>query len=231
MLLRSPLTLVAFFAFVGTLFAQERWQVKSGVSYTVSRDPIGTGHGTRTGRAVYGMGMHAGAGYEHAWTEPFGLRMELLLDVRGCGYDLVPADLPFVLKEGGDAFANGRRITRMVHVEAPILISLRQWPLLRIDAGLSVARLLAAEEYISGEVIGLGGEGRVRRGVDRTTALAPWDVALVLGGEVDSGRRLGMGIRYKHGLTDVDHGGGSPSFLRTWQISLSYALGTGVGRS
>lgn len=231
MFLRYLLSLIAFFALAGALFAQGSWHVKSGVSYTVSHDPIGSGHGTRTGRAVHGMGLHVGAGYERELAEPFGLRMELQLDVRGCGYDLVPADLPYVLREGGEAFANGRRITRMMHVEAPMLVSLRRWPLLRIDAGFSVARLLEAEEYIIGEVIGIGDEGRVRRSVDRTTALVPWDMALILGGEVDSGRRIGMGIRYKHGLTDIDHrSGGSPSFLRTWQLSLSYALGAGAGR-
>jgi len=203
---------------------QDAVQLKAGASYLFCADPIGTGHGTHTGHGVFGMGWHVGAGYERMLNDPIGLRVELLTDVRNCGYELTPNDPPVRSPDNNVMYTEGRRIMRMVHVEMPLLVVLRKWSHLRIDAGFSTAWLLDAQERIMTGTAFSRGEGP-RYYDGRTATLPRLEYALLLGGEVESGRRLGMGLRYKYGLTDLDRrSGGSPSIPRTWQLSVSYLL-------
>ena len=222
MILRNALFLVFYVTILPT-WAQ--WQVKAGASQLSAPDPIGMGHGSRTGRGVYGMGYHVGAGYGYRWSESFSLRGEVLLDIRSCGYEIRNQDLPFNLPGTEEVFSNGDRQMELTHVVAPLLVSFHRWPRLRVDGGLSGAYLLRARETIHGQLLELNSDRRVRKAVDRTPQLAPVELALVLGAEVDSGRRLGMGVRFHYGLSDIDARiGGSPSYLRTWHVSFSYSF-------
>lgn len=211
--------------FLDLLPLHAQWQIKVGASQLTARDPIGLGHGSRTGRGVYGMGYHVGTAYGYRCSESFGLRGELLLDVRNCGYEIRNEDLPFKLPGTEDVFTNGDRRMELTHVVAPLLVSFHRWPRLRVDGGLSGAYLLRARESIHGQLLEMNGDRRVRSSVDRTAQLAPIELALVLGAEVDSGRRLGMGVRFHYGLSDMDvRMSGSPSYLRTLHVSFSYSF-------
>lgn len=205
--------------------AQLAWDVKVGVSHSFARDPLGAGHVSHTGRSVDGMGFHVGVGAGYEGGTMVGCRAELLLDVRSCGYQLRPADQPFMLDENGDGFMQARRSMHLVSAELPVLLTLQHWPGLRIDGGMTLARTLAARESVTGQLVGLDPALKARRSADRVDAMAQWELALSTGVEVDSGKRLHMGLRYLHGMTDLDRpGGGSPTYLRTWQLYLSYAL-------
>ena len=222
MVLRIAIVLVLYVTILPT---RAQWQVKVGASQVSARDPIGLAHGSRTGRGVYGVGYHVGVGYGYRWSESFGLRGEMLLDMRNCGYEIRNQDLPFSLPGTEYVFSNGDRIMELTHVVAPLLVSFHRWPRLRVDGGLSGAYLLRARETIHGQLLELNADRRVRKAVDRTSQLAPVELALVLGAEVDSGRRLGMGVRFHYGLSDIDaRMGGSPSYLRTWHVSFSYSF-------
>lgn len=216
---------VLSFLLMDLLPLRAQWQVKVGASQLSAPDPIGLGHGSRTGRGVYGMGYHVGAGYGYRWSESFSLRGEVLLDIRSCGYEIRNQDLPFNLPGTVEVFSNGDRQMELTHVVAPLLVSFHRWPRLRVDGGLSGAYLLRARETIHGQLLELNADRRVRKAVDRTSQLAPVELALVLGAEVDSGRRLGMGVRFSYGLSDIDaRMGGSASYLRTWHVSFSYSF-------
>ncbi|HPF90676.1 MAG TPA: hypothetical protein PLL57_08455 [Flavobacteriales bacterium] len=208
-----------------TLNAQFTWDVKAGGTHTYARDPLGAGHVSHTGRSVDGMGYHAGVGVGCKEERLFGVRAEVVMDVRSCGYQLRPADQPFMLEENGEGFMQARRNMHLVSAELPVLLTVRRFPGLRLDGGMTLQRTLAARETVTGQLVGLDPEQKARRSVDRTAAIAPWDIALTAGVEVDGGKQLHMGLRYLHGLADLDRpGGASPTYLRTWQLYLSYVL-------
>lgn len=212
--------------------AQFTWDVKAGGSHSYARDPLGAGHVSHTGRSVDGMGFHAGLGCGYNDGALIGVRAEVVFDVRSCGYQLRPADQPFMLEENGDGFMQARRSMRLVSAELPVLLTVRRFPGLRIDGGMTILRTLEAQESVTGQLVGLDPEKKVRRSVDRTDAIAPWEFALTTGVEVDSGKHLHMGLRYLHGLTDLDRpGGSSPTYLRTWQLFLSYTLNGAAHRN
>lgn len=214
--------LILLFGATTQVAAQGRWQLRAGVGQMRCNDPIGMDHGSHTGRKVYGMGGHFGAGYECMFSHSMGWRAEMMVNMRRCGYDIAAADLPYRSPNTGVLFANGRRTLRMTQIEVPVALAIRKWSLLRVDAGLSTAYLLAAQDRIVGSADGLAEQDVA----DRTATMPRMEFALLVGAEVESGRHLGMCVRYKHGITDLDRPiGATPSVPRTWELALSYALG------
>lgn len=230
MVLRALFILLVFH-YGTTMHAQQgQWQIKAGASYAHCSDPLGEGHGGHTGRRATGMGGHVGAALEMVLKARFGLRAEILIEARQVGYEMVQGRIPMSWPSGGEHVATGDRMTRMVHLHLPVIFAVREWSLLRIDAGINTGYLLGAQDRIRR----IDPSGKMRDHTvahhNNTGSLARWECALLVGAEVDSGRRLGMGLRYLHGLTDLDNGpGASPSLPRTWQIALTYRLGRQEG--
>ncbi len=207
------------------VIGQTLWQIKAGATYMRSADPLGTGHGPHTGRAVDGMGYHLGAAFEPNAERVLGIRGELLVDVRSTGYSFSESTSLYPTPQIGGTVGRGDRSMRTVQLEMPVLLAIRRWPLLRLDVGGAVAHLLKAEERIVGYVNDNGREEPLDERVDRTEHLARWEAAMVIGAEVDSGHRLSMGLRLWKGLTDLDRAERSTLSTATmWQLSMVYAF-------
>lgn len=219
--LRSSAVFITVILFA-QLNAQGVWQLKASVDHLRCTDPIGADHRSRTGRPVFGMGGHFGVGYEQMASRTVGVRAELLANMRRSGYDLALVDLPYRSPTTEALFTYAKRTMQLVQVEVPVLVVLRQWSLLRVDAGVSTAYMVAAHERITGSAE----EGIRKEVADRTGSMPAMEMSLIIGAEVESDHRVGMGVRYRHGLTDLDRMiGAAPSLPRTWQVSVSYVLG------
>jgi len=204
------------------------FQLKAGPQFVKLSDPLGTSNGPFTGRGVGGVGYLLGGAVEHMTDGVFGWRAELLCSVRNTGYDF---DEQWSMYEGydtGDALERGRRNSRTVGVELPLLITFRKWTGLRIDAGPAVSYVAHARQHTTGDRVVGGVPEPYEETTDITQQVKRWEAAVVAGAEVESGDHLSMGVRYWGGLTSLDKAPGtSPSYTRMWQITLGWVLGKG----
>ncbi|MBL7952260.1 MAG: PorT family protein [Flavobacteriales bacterium] len=224
--MRSSLAVILLLMRPLVAIAQPHGHLKAGASYLHCSDPVGAGHGAHTGHRAAGMGIHLGVAFETRLNNRFGLRAESLLEARQVGYDMVQGRVPSDWPSGGEKISTGDRSTRLLHVQLPVILTLHEWSLLRLDAGFSTGYLLQANDRIRA-VETYSGNTHTDIIAERNSmnSMARWECAVLLGAEVDSGRKLGMALRYLHGLTDLDRAPGtSPSFPRTWHVSLTYRL-------
>lgn len=219
------LLLFAAAAMVLPLLAQNQgpWLLKAGANYAWYGDPLGTGHGPRTGHSVHGVGYQVGIGYELQLHNSVGLYAEVQLGELSAGYQFDELEAGYPASSFADGRDRGRRTMRCTRVDVPVSLVYRRWPGLRLEAGPYVSHVLRATEIWRGTRWNNGEERDLEEQMERTEMLAPWEFGAVLGVLVEGPHGVDVHLRYLGGFTNVDLAvGSSPSYTRQAQVALAY---------
>ncbi len=218
-----PFLLLLMTAAGSTMLAQAPWLLKAGANYTWYSDPLGLGHGPRTGRAASGAGYQVGASYELPFRSELGLSTEVQLTEFSAGYQFDETQIGYPPSSAVDGHDRGKRTMRCHRVDLPVSMVYRGWPGLRVEAGPYVSRLLRATEVWRGTRWNNGEEYDLDEQVDMTAMLAPWEFGAVLGVLVEGPRGVHVHLRYMGGFSNLDVAeGSSPSYTRQAQVALAY---------
>lgn len=201
------------------------WSLKAGANYAWYGDPLGVGHGPRTGHAVHGAGYQLGVGYELSLERVLGLYVEAQLSELSAGYQFDETENGYPPSSFADGRDRGRRTMRCTRVDVPVSLAYRGWPGLRVEAGPYISRLLRATEIWRGTRWDNGEERKLDEQEDRTAMLASWEFGAALGVLVEGPRGVHVHLRYMGGFTNVDLAeGSSPSYTRQVQVALAYNI-------
>lgn len=204
---------------------QGPWLLQAGANYAWYGDPLGVGHGPRTGHAVHGAGYQVGVGYELTLERVLGLYVEAQLTELSAGYQFDETENGYPPSSFADGRDRGRRTMRCARVDVPVSMVYRGWPGLRVEAGPYVSRLLRATEIWRGTRWDNGEERKLDEQQDRTEMLAPWEFGAMLGVLVEGPRGVHVHLRYMGGFTNADLAeGSSPSYTRQVQVALAYTI-------
>lgn len=202
-----------------------RWDLAVGASFTHYADPLGYDHGPHTGHSANGPGLLLCAQREWRHGRKSGLLMGAQLSYTTSGYYFNGAGNKYgqtFLANGVDV---GRRSMRVTTVDVPVMLVWRGLRSLRLEAGLMPRLVLRAEEWWRGEQL-VGPEPvRLDRHMRREGNLMPMELGWCAGALIEGPARIGMGLRYFQGLTNVDRSpGSSASYGKQIQLAVTYRL-------
>ncbi len=225
--MRYPLLVLSIFVMLSSP-AQEgvRLFVRGGANITVHGDPLGSPKGPIAPRAAYGAGYQLGGDAEFARGGGLGLLLGITAVSRSTGYAFDESQAGYPPESWDDGRDRGERTVRCRLIELPVLLTVRRWSGLRVDAGLQMGRLISAKRIERGIRWLDGQEQRLDAHEDIRGQLAGWEGAVVAGIVVEGPHGLHAMLRYVHGLTNLDEGSGSAaSYTRQLQVGLVYAWG------
>lgn len=159
------------------------------------------------------LGFNAGVFARTMPSSPFGLQIELLYSTRGSKtsyssfFNLVDQDVDFNLN----------------YLELPVLASFRVGEIVDLQLGAYGAYLLSAKVTTTGDF----GDGSKELDRDNFRSM---DFGIAGGVGFNLGPNAQVGVRYLHGLTNVEDGGAAEVFLgdaknRTAQVYVAFGIG------
>lgn len=194
--------------------------VNAGLQTVRLNDPLGVDNGSKTGRTVHGTGYFLGAGLERAVRRNAWIRLEFHGSERNTSIRVDDTQRPYGEIGMEEVLDVGTKSYRLRSVTIPMLVTWERWSGFRFVGGFTLSKLLSARERFTGQRFTASGEQwEGTETVDRTDALAPLEWSAVLGMEVHSEHRFGLGVRYVVGLTDLDRSlGASPTWADQFQV-------------
>ncbi len=159
------------------------------------------------------IGFNAGVFARTMPSSPFGLQIELLYSTRGSKasysgfFDLIDQEVDFNLN----------------YLELPVLASFRVGDIVDLQLGAYAAYLLSSKVTTSGDF----GDGSKELDRDNFRSM---DFGIAGGVGFNLGPTAQVGVRYLHGLTNIEDGGAGEVFLgdaknRTAQVYVAFGIG------
>jgi hypothetical protein len=197
----------------------------AGVSYTRYADPLGPGHGPRTGRPADGLGWGFGVCHEWKHKRSSGLLAGVQVSYSTSGYYFDESGGTYGPDHVTDGMERGRRSMHVITLDIPVMMVWRGLPGLRLEAGIMPRMLVLAEERWHGERSSGADPGPMDRRTRCDGYLAAMEWGVYGGALVEGRKRIGMGLHYFMGLTNLDRSpGSSASYGRQIQLAVTYRL-------
>ena len=225
-LFRAALCVAAgVIACMGTAQWDATWSLAAGANFTRYADPLGTDHGPRTGRSANGPGFLLSAQREWKHERKTGLLTGAQVSYSTSGYYFDESGGKYGPEFMADGVDTGRRSMHVTTLDAPVMLVWRGLHSLRLEVGLMPRLLLRAEERWHGERLDGPSPQPLDRRARQDGSLSRLEVGWCAGALIEGPARIGMGLRYFQGLTNLDRSpGSSASYGRQIQLAVTYRL-------
>jgi hypothetical protein len=212
-------------ACAGTAQWSPSWDLTAGANFTRYSDPLGPYHGARTGRSANGPGFLFGAYHEWKHQRKTGLLLGMLVSYSTSGYYYNGSSGTKGLEFMANGMDIGRRSMHLTTLDAPVMIVWRGLRSLRLELGIMPRLLLRADERWHGERLDGPVPQPLDRRIRREGCLELLETGWCAGALIEGPARIGMGLRYFQGLTNLDRSpGSSASYGRQIQLAVTYRL-------